>query len=332
MNPLGPIFISGMNGSGTTMLLDCLNGHSELYGFPSETRLMPYEILNEDRFGDLSNDDNFLKLWEHICGLLPFRNVNKRKPLQVPPNWTSVDRSAAAIFDHIFHSYAATEGKERWCEKSPRNILHITLLANSFYNSKFIHMIRDGRDCAASYHRRWKYQPERSMQRWKRIIQRGRQQGESLGDRYLEVFYEDITRNPTEQLMKISEFLGVQFEENMLEVSRVNQIRKRMTGNSEAKIGLNRRTYKAYFSPGKIKKLDQIAGKTLSELGYPSSATNKDQDLSKFKETIFKLKDMVWGVFFELKHKFNKNQTRRPWHMIFSRMHTALKQYAVNRE
>ena len=37
----GPIFVVGMNGSGTTMLLNHLDSHSTIYGFPQETRLLP---------------------------------------------------------------------------------------------------------------------------------------------------------------------------------------------------------------------------------------------------------------------------------------------------
>lgn len=35
-----PIFIVGMNGSGTTMLLDCLGRHPQLYGFPLHSRVI----------------------------------------------------------------------------------------------------------------------------------------------------------------------------------------------------------------------------------------------------------------------------------------------------
>jgi hypothetical protein len=40
----GPIFVLGMNGSGTTMLLDLLSKHSEIYGFRGETKVLPYLV------------------------------------------------------------------------------------------------------------------------------------------------------------------------------------------------------------------------------------------------------------------------------------------------
>ena len=36
-----PVFVVGMNGSGTTMLLDCLGRHPDLYAFPRKRGLSP---------------------------------------------------------------------------------------------------------------------------------------------------------------------------------------------------------------------------------------------------------------------------------------------------
>ena len=58
-----PVFVVGMNGSGTTMMLDSLGRHPELYGFPSETQMMPYIISQAPKFRDLEIDDNFRAYW-----------------------------------------------------------------------------------------------------------------------------------------------------------------------------------------------------------------------------------------------------------------------------
>ncbi len=323
----GPIFLGGMNGSGTTMLLDCLNNHSMIYGFKKETKVIPYEISNAAKFGNLENDENFRQLWEHLCGLFPFQRVNDNKPLPVPEEWVTVERNAAAIFNHIFLTFAASEGKQRWCEKSPRNILNITLLAEAFPQAKFIHVIRDGRDCAASFHRRWNYQPERSVQRWKKIIRQGRQQGVQIGkDRYLEVFYEDITQKPEENIKKITDFLGIPFEKNIIVPSRV----RKMTGSNATKISVNKRNYESYFSPKQLNKLEKIGGKMLNDLGYYTSVPDGDQQLPKFQDKFYKWKEMLWITFFELQRKFRKKGDH-PWRIVFARLNNSLKQNAMNK-
>ena len=57
-----PVFVVGMNGSGTTMLLDSLGRHPALYAFPKETRLIPYLMSRVSTYGDLTVDANFQRL------------------------------------------------------------------------------------------------------------------------------------------------------------------------------------------------------------------------------------------------------------------------------
>lgn len=66
VNSRGPVFVTGMNGSGTTLVLRILDRHPNLYAFPGETKIMPHFILTLNRYGDLNVDDNFLRLWNDI--------------------------------------------------------------------------------------------------------------------------------------------------------------------------------------------------------------------------------------------------------------------------
>ena len=43
------VFIVGMNGSGTTMMLDHLDHHPNLFGFGMETYILPHYLINESR-------------------------------------------------------------------------------------------------------------------------------------------------------------------------------------------------------------------------------------------------------------------------------------------
>ena len=61
------VFIVGMNGSGTTMLLDHLASHSLLFGFPAETQVLPYFIKRQTTYGDLADDANYWKLWSDLA-------------------------------------------------------------------------------------------------------------------------------------------------------------------------------------------------------------------------------------------------------------------------
>ncbi len=135
-------------------------------------------LRNQGRYGDLRIDRNFMQLWRDIrksvVGQPRFR------PESIPAPDTGA-RTAAGILDHIMNHLAKAQGKEVWCEKSPMHVHHLQLLAEAFPQARFIHVIRDGRDCAASFHRRWRYNPVRTVFRWKQAVSSGMQQGRALG-------------------------------------------------------------------------------------------------------------------------------------------------------
>src|SRR5688572_33258864 len=121
-----------MNGSGTTMLLDHISSHSLIFGFPNETKSFPYFIAHQARYGDLRDDQNFLRLWRDIrkslVGQPRFNQI-------IPPPDASV-RTAAGVIDHIMKHLAKAQGKELWCEKSPMHVHHLQLLAQAFPRAK----------------------------------------------------------------------------------------------------------------------------------------------------------------------------------------------------
>ena len=61
-----PVFVVGMNGSGTSMLIDSLGNHPLLYAASRETRTIPRFIAIAEKYGDLTDDKNFFKLWHRI--------------------------------------------------------------------------------------------------------------------------------------------------------------------------------------------------------------------------------------------------------------------------
>ncbi len=277
MNAVRPnqVFIVGMNGSGTTMLLDCLAGHSQLYGFPGETKVLPYFISNQARYGDLKVDANFVKLWHDLRTAIGGRGWRSDAGFASLQNWDGKPRNVAAIFDSIMRSQAAAEGKYVWCEKTPMYVHHIGTLADAFSEAKFIHIIRDGRDCAASFHRRWRFNPLRTVFRWKRAVQAGRASGALLGDRYCELSYELLTTQPEECLRELCRFLGVPFETGIMKPARH---RPQMTGSSAASIAPNARRAAQYFNPAKLKKIESVAGRCLAECGYTTFFSAGDED------------------------------------------------------
>jgi hypothetical protein len=193
--------------------------------------------------------------------------------------WNERPRNVAAIFDSIMSSLAAAEGKQVWCEKTPMYVHHMRLLADAFPGAKFIQIIRDGRDCAASFHRRWQFNPVRTIFRWKRAVGAGRSQGAHLGARYHEVRYERLTSVPEESLRELCRFLDVPFESEILKPAR---LRPQMTGSTATSIAANERRAEQYFGPAMLKKIESVAGRQLADCGYATHYIAGDEDPPKW--------------------------------------------------
>ena len=323
-----PVFVVGMNGSGTTMLLDCLGRHPELYAFPRETRLIPYLMSRVPSYGDLLVDANFQRLWDEVRILPVFRETNDNTAIPLPPEWRHYHRSLAAILDAVFEYFAAREGKHRWCEKTPQHVQHLVALAQQFPAAKFIHVVRDGRDCAVSFHRRWKRRPELTVFRWKKVVATGREQGQQLGaGRYLEIRYEDLTAQPERSLRHICSFLGLPFDEATLESAQPY-----LQGGSEGSqrgLQYNSGKWQGYFSARLQRRLERIAGRTLASCGYATQCRDCDADVPGWKRRYWSAAEALRQYWREIWRKLN-GELERPWRVILIKPLNALRQRRHN--
>jgi hypothetical protein len=323
-----PVFVVGMNGSGTTMLLDHLDRHPELFGFPRETKILPHYLTARSRDVDLRDDNEFLKLYGEMGSEYPILIANHGRPVEPPSNWRSLPRTPAAVFDSIMGQFAVRSGKVRWCEKSPMHVQHVSMLARALPNSQFIHVIRDGRDCAASFHRRWGYTPRSTIYRWKRAVREGRSQGASLKPgRYLEVFYERLTAEPVSQLTSVCEFLRIEFVPDMLHAERDAS---RVKGLSHFEIIENSGRFKTYFTPRQQRALERIAGATLASLGYSTDHADGDYNPPALLRQLWRLSDRIR---FALSLVIEKARSPQPfsWRLLTSRFRQSMQQYRAEK-
>lgn len=322
----GPVFLVGMNGSGTTMLRDSLCRHPELYGFLRETRLLPHLAMTVRSLGSLEDDRMFLLAWKKVQSIPSFALVNGGMPPSIPDDWREYPRTFGAIADAFFQYFAQLDGKSRWCEKSPQNVQHMELLGQVFPDARFIHLIRDGRACAASFHRRWGRRPELTIYRWKKVVEEGCRQGESLGDRYLEVRYEELTRNPEEWMRTVCSFLQLDFVPEVLN-SRQPQSK---VPNREGKIRANPSSWNKYFSKRRLRELEQIAGAYLVTLGYESQFSQGATDPSRWRLKYWSSQDMVRLYISEIARKAG-GKSRLTWGQVLKRPFDSFQQRRVNR-
>jgi len=153
-------------------------------------------------------DDISADPWVRKGGLVPDRQaVLEQRPSDY-----------AGLVDAIFSAYARAQGKSHWGDKTPGYVEDLDLINDLFPQCRVIHLVRDGRDVALSLAGlSWGSRDlirNAAEWRWKAVL--GRKMGGLLGARYLEIFYEDLVRDPQSVLRRICGFLGVDHEEAML--------------------------------------------------------------------------------------------------------------------
>lgn len=285
----GPVFVVGMNGSGTTMLADCLGQHPDLYMFPHEVRLLPY-YLRTERAGNMPSRESLRRMVDDIGRSKPLWQVNGRRPFILPEEYLKGLRAADAI-DGIFRCFADRAGKRRWGEKSPMNVLHMERLAEAFPGAQFVHIVRDGRDAAQSFHRRFGYVPRETIYRWKRVVREGQRQGLALGpDRYVQVRYEDLTAAPEEHLRAVCRFLDLPFDDKVLQAS-MRMADPGLLG-AGARISQNSGKWAQYFEPAESRAHERLAGMQLKAMGYPVSIEG-DEEPARWQLRWWRLRGVV---------------------------------------
>jgi hypothetical protein len=196
-----PVFIVGMHRSGTTLLEQLLDGHSqvqaigELYDFPSQMR----------------------NATDHHC--------------KGPIDATIVARADGVDFDAVGRGYLAglqwRLGKERFfTDKLPSNFLNLGFICRALPQAKILHMVRDPVETCFSNLRElfaeanpYSYDPLELAEFFLQYRRLMRHWHAAYPGRILDVDYAQLTRDPGRVLHDVADFCGFPFEPGMLELS-----------------------------------------------------------------------------------------------------------------
>ena len=269
-----PIFVLGVQRSGTTMLRLMLNNHPNI-AMPHETAFITQFTSRLQDYGDLQDRRNARRLLDDIAAhpfvvrgdLIPDKKAVFDQPIT----------SYADLIDAIMSEYARFLGKPRWGDKTPGYTPEINILWNLFPDAKLIHLIRDGQGVAISQ-RRIGWCPNNlhllaDDWRWKTVI--CHKVGTTLGsDRYLELRYEDLVRDSEGTLRHVCRFIGEAYIETML---RYHEDAMRVVPKESLQWHRNSVrapdpnkvfAWKRELSPSDRVIYDEVAGDALELFGY----------------------------------------------------------------
>ena len=288
-------FIVGSPRSGTTLLRLMLDAHSDL-AIPPETGFLP--DARQLATAQSVTPDFLLQL---LTGYP-----------EEAPNWPDfgIDRSELAqrlralqpfsLADGIrefYHLYADQHGKRRVGDKTPLYGHHLQAIEQVLPESRFIHLVRDGRDVALSL-RSCPFSPGPDIADqatfWRDNVRAAQRQGAGCRH-YFEIRYEDLILDTEATLRKLCQFCDLSFEPGMLNYycragQRLEEHRARRDrrGNILVTADQRRLTQQRVTTPPDASRIGnwrtemtreeqrqfaELAGDVLDESGYPLSPT-----------------------------------------------------------
>ena len=212
-----PFFIVGAGRSGSTLLRMMLISHSRIC-IPPETWYLAPLLEHFSTESPLSKSE--------LESAISIMTSNYRWPdmrLGIEELHQRVAGTAQSrlrdLVECVYSWHMEQEGKSRWGDKTPTYVTIVPELARLFPEAKFIHLLRDGRDVAASFQRQgwkgpWLYS---NAEKWIEAVQCELSwRGSPLEKRVLRIRYEDLVLHTEATLRAICEFIGEQFEPRML--------------------------------------------------------------------------------------------------------------------
>ena len=269
-------FIVGSGRSGTTLVRAMLDSHPDL-AVPPETYFVT-ELL--DRRPSYETPEGFSK--DAFLGDLLSNQWFRR--WEVPAERVTADIETGELSGYadairtVYAAFASTRGKSRYADKTPIHIYHLPLLADLFPEGRFVHVIRDGRDVAASFLDQADMRPNGVAEAallWRERVSIGRTAGAELGpDRYLELRYEELVSSPGPVLERLCAMIGLSYDPSMLSYpERAAELVARDGGPERHRgvfmpptVGL--RHWREELSDEAVETFELVAGDLLAALGY----------------------------------------------------------------
>ncbi|HBG46011.1 MAG TPA: hypothetical protein DDW94_03385 [Deltaproteobacteria bacterium] len=219
------VFIVGCPRSGTTLLQGMLASHPRVLSFP------------ETHFFSMAYPRNRFKrfiTWPalNLRGVLDgFLKEIGRTELRPIANIGLFDRRYELPFVKVMDRLTRDAGKDVWVEKTPRHLHFIDEIGQRVPRASFIHIVRDGRDVAASLYKasndnpsRWNRKRARKGFTLRQCVERWNMDV-SITSRFLGkpghllVLYSAIVEEPAVVAREICSFLGIDYTDEMMDTA-----------------------------------------------------------------------------------------------------------------
>ncbi len=267
------------------MLRLMLDAHP-LLAIPPETGFVPVAAGVAARGGgvdELLAEISRLPTWADLS----FPSDQARALLLNVKPWSVGDGLRA-----LYRAYAQRHGKPRFGDKTPMQIRHLAALGSLFSEAHVIHLIRDGRDAAASVRGLHFAAGDGSIEAiardWQASIIEARRQASSI-EHYRELRYERLVTEPEVVLRELCKWLELPWDEGMLRFHEraLGRFAELPSARRDGGVLITRETrcrmheraslpadptrigrWREELSAEAVEEFESIAGSLLAELGY----------------------------------------------------------------
>jgi LPS sulfotransferase NodH len=280
------VFIIGAARSGTTWLQAMLAAHESVCSTIDELKLFDFFTVPLERG------------WKSLVGL---QTATGGDPNGLTAVWTE-DEFYQFLSELVGRIYTQVLAKMPdatvLLDKAPGYSSHVEHINRLIPKAKFIHIIRDGRDVAASlmaaaqgWGSPWAPKHiEKAAASWRSLVLAARQ-ARQYEDRYLEIRYEELLTNGVEVLSQVFEFMGIPINvQNVTAIYERHQFENmKRTGTGTYGFALPKEFFRKgqagdwrnSLNFGQRYAFDEIAGDLLGALGYGEASWWYDHEYQR---------------------------------------------------
>lgn len=262
-----PIFVTGFARSGTTWVNTLFREYLDA-GFVNEGQFIVSYGLRLHRYGDLGKDGNRTRLLRDLRADAFFSILRRNYSVEI--DWERVHATRptfAAIVLDILAQISEQMEKRRIGSKYPVFGYHLGLLNRLFPDGRWVHVVRDGRDCVLSHRNvRWGHQNVYAVAvHWRDYLQDVWDHAQRMPGRYLELRYEDLLTRPESSMAALEQFV----------TGTSGPITEHFMAKAEALKVAKAGRWRETMSPHAQAVFEGVAGEALKRAGYPLTGAGR---------------------------------------------------------
>ena len=287
-----PVFVVGNSRSGTTMVGRALGRHPLVFTL-GEIHFFE-QLQSSDGVDARIPETDAARLAAQLLCIQHDGYLNQGDPARFHAEARAILLSASrrttasGVFEGFLLHEAAKSGKAVPCDQTPRNVFYIGEILRLYPRARVVNLIRDPRDVLLSQKRKWKrrslgakdipfgealrswanYHPVVTSALWNASV---RAADRFAGhERVRSLRFEDLLTDPKSELAGVCGFLGLPFDENMLEVPQVGSSsgpdRPNRRGIDRSRAGSWRN---GGLSDAEVFLCQKVTGSFMRRHGYP---------------------------------------------------------------